>query len=325
MRTASLSPYPIAGLLALALLSGCLREELPVPPFERGEALEARVSLQADYRDQVWYDLSSQSVVSVNAKTAWDLGFSCADSSGSIWLNSSLGMEAAPAGTSDFGAVRSASGLRFRTDHPSGHPDSLALRNALQGGVYVINRGYDAAGNLLGYRKVQFSAPSEGVYRIRYARLDGSEERVAEIAKDSRYTFRAYSLATHEVREIEPPRDAYDLCFTQYQHIFYGPYQPYLVTGVLINPWRTQVAEDSLRGFEALSAAALNSADWSRARDAIGYDWKSFSLQTNQFTVYPQKVYLIRDGEGFVYKLHFLDFYDENGQKGSPLFRFQRL
>jgi hypothetical protein len=36
------------------------------------------------------------------------------------------------------------------------------------------------------------------------------------------------------------------------------------------------------------------------------------------------QVYVLRDSEGFIYKLPFLDFYDDNGQKGAPTFALQR-
>ena len=61
--------------------------------------------------------------------------------------------------------------------------------------------------------------------------------------------------------------------------------------------------------------------DW----DVIGYDWKDFSLQTNTFTIFSDKIYLIKDASGNLFKLRFIDFYDDNGIKGSPAFEFMRL
>lgn len=305
--------------------SACLREEIPVAPLERGEATTAQVSLQPDYRDQVWYDLGSQTIVSVNARTAWDLGLGCADSLPWLWLNSSCAMQATLTGTTDFEAVTGDAGLSYRPDHPSGLRDSLPLTAALDGQVVVIDRGYNAAGRLRGKVKFQLLSTDEDGYRFRYAQLNGSDEHRVEVTKDARFNFLGFSFTTHAPVEIEPPKDAYDLCFTTYTHLFYAPYMPYLVTGVWLNPHRTLAAQDSSLAFEAIDREWAATLPLSATRDLIGYDWKSYDIEAGGFTVYPERVYVLRDSEGFYYKLHFLDFYDENGQKGAPTFALQRL
>lgn len=313
-------------LWPLALLStACLREELPVAPFERGEAATVQVSMQSDYRDQIWYDLGSRSIVSVNERTAWDLGLGCADSTPWLWLNTSCAMQVALTGSMDFDAVTDDAALSYRPDHPSGHFDSLALTAALDGQVVVIDRGYNSAGRWRGKVKFQLLGVDAEGYRFRYARLDGSEAHTVEVAKDERFNFVGFSFTTHEAVQIEPPKESYDLCFTTYTHLFYDPLLPYLVNGALLNPHQTQAGLDTAYAFAAVDREVATTFALSSRRDAIGYDWKSYSIDAGSFTVYPEQVYVLRDSEGFWYKLHFLDFYDENGQKGAPTFAVQRL
>ncbi len=317
---------PFLLLFPLVWLStACLREELPVEPFERGEASTVQVNMQPDYQDQIWYDLGTQTIVSVNARTAWDIGLGCADSTPWLWLNTSCAMQVALTGEMDFDAVTDDATLRYRPDHPSGQRDSLALTAALDGQVVVIDRGYTPAGRLRGKIKFQLLATDADGYRFRYAQLDGSEAHTIEVAKDARYNFLGFSFTTHEAVEVEPPKADYDLCFTTYTHLFYDPYLPYLVNGALLNPYQTEAAMDTVYAFEAIDRELAADLMLSSARDVIGYDWKSYSLNTGSFTVYPEQVYVLRDSEGFYYKLHFLDFYDENGQKGAPTFAVQRL
>ncbi|MEL6652976.1 MAG: HmuY family protein [Bacteroidota bacterium] len=311
-------------LVCILSLSSCLREELPVEPYDRGDAVIAQVSMQANYRDQVWYDLGTNQVVATNAKTDWELGFLCADSVWGIRLNSSLAMQAAQTGETDFTAVSSASGLAFKIDHPTGELDSLAIQLPAED-VFVIDLGYTPSGSQRGYRKLQLISSENGQYQIRYAKLDGTDEQTVSVQKDAEYNFVAYSMTEQAQKAIEPPKEQYDLCFSQYMHLFYDPYQPYLVTGVINNPYLTEVALDSSAVFEAIESADADRLIWSRAWDAIGYAWKYYDLDEGAFTVFPEQVFMLRDNEGFLYKLHFQDFYDEGGNKGTPTFAFQRL
>jgi hypothetical protein len=41
--------------------------------------------------------------------------------------------------------------------------------------------------------------------------------------------------------------------------------------------------------------------------------------------VLPEMIYLLKSKEGYYWKLHFVDFYDSNGDKGSPAFEYQEL
>lgn len=317
--------YLLSTALLGGILTGCFQEELPIEPVDRGDVINASVVMQPNYRDQVWYSLVEERVVSVNAKTDWELGFLCTDSTYGIILNSSLAMGAAETGTTDFEAVTSDDDLEFFPDHSSGHPDSMALRNLLGGQVFVIDRGYTPSGASRGKVKFQLLSASNGTYEFRYAALNGEKEQVETLEKDDRFNFLAWSLQSHEVRQIEPEKTTYDLCFSQYTHLFYEPYTPYLVTGVIQNRHQMQVAEDTLRSFEEITSEDLDRLSWSSDLDIIGYDWKFFDFANNAFTVFSEDLFIIHNAAGFVFKLRFLDFYDESGNKGTPVFDFQRL
>ena len=57
----------------------------------------------------------------------------------------------------------------------------------------------------------------------------------------------------------------------------------------------------------------------------IGYDWKYYNLDAALYTIEPGLAYVIRDRDGFYYKLRFIDFYSEAGEKGYPKFEYVRL
>ena len=59
-------------LLALpALLSACLKDELPVPAQERGAGRSVQVCMGAGYQEQIWIDLGTGAVMATNNKSAW--------------------------------------------------------------------------------------------------------------------------------------------------------------------------------------------------------------------------------------------------------------
>ncbi|MEL6675552.1 MAG: HmuY family protein [Bacteroidota bacterium] len=314
-------------LIALTslLFSACLREETPVAPYDRGDATLDAVKLQAEYSQQIWYDLGTASIVKTSPKISWDLAFSCGDTGHAVWLNTSLAMMAAPTGETDFATVGSTAGFSLIPDHPTGIWDSLALRQLAQGEVYLIERGFKPDGKQLGKRKIQWVGEGRDYYEIRYGELSDVTGKVIRIEKDSRYNRVAFSFTSEEMVELEPPKDQYDLVFTQYTEVFYDPYLPYLVTGVLLNPHQTRVARITDLPFEGVSLADAEEDHFSSLRNAIGYNWKSYNYQTSTFIVHDTVNYLIQDAEGFYYKLHFTDFYDDQGQKGTPTFEFQKL
>lgn len=310
----------------VTLLCSCMREEIPVEAFDIGDVLLTQVEMHPDYRDQVWFDLGRNEVVSINKKISWDLAFSCSDSISVIYLNTSLGMQAADTEQADFEKAINEVGLNFRADHQSGHSDSLVLKDAITGNVYVIDRGYSPSGSRLDKWKFQLVDLKDNIYQIVFGQLDGEDYQTLSVPKDDRYNTVSISFIDAEVKYIEPQKDAYDIVFTQYVNVFYDPdYLPYLVTGTLSNPYLTEVGIDTLMTFEDIKASRFLEINFSQQRNKIGFDWKSFSLETNTFTVYPHKNYLIRDSEGFLYKLHFVDFYNKEGLKGYPTFEYRKL
>jgi hypothetical protein len=134
---------------------------------------------------------------------------------------------------------------------------------------------------------------------------------------------------------IAPERDAWDLQFTMYTHIFNETPDnieqpdtliPYLVTGVLQNPNGVAVAEHFEKPFAEITLGEAMSLVFDEDNiDVIGYDWKYFNFEAVTYDVLPNRVYIIRDTEGYLYKLQFIDFYSTTGEKGHPKFEFQRL
>jgi hypothetical protein len=230
-------------------------------------------------------------------------------------------------GSTDFSAVTDTNGFELNKswDVPSGNLDSTAIgdwRNKNE--VYLIDRGYTETGAHLGFRKIQFLSLDASKFTIRFAELNGNGETTLEIPKDSVYNFTFFTFSGGgKTLIVEPPKKDWDLVFTQYTHIFYDPFTPYLVTGCLLNRYNTTAVRDHSTNFHEINFEAISRNIFSNHINTIGYEWKSFNGTT--YITHPELNYLIKDQDGFYYKLHFIDFYSSTGIKGNPTWEYQEL
>ena len=333
----------ITQVLIIIAFTACEKDELPLPapvvnqatPIDTtgGENLIAKgvvitnaVTMDADYKHQIWFDLGTNSVVKTNLRTDWDLAFDCNLSDNILYLNAALNAAVAFTTETDFNQVSTDAGLNYTYEHQSGRTDKLAIGDvSSQRNVFIIDRGFNPSGNPLGKWKVQITLVQDGDYYLTCSKLNGDNLTTAIISKKPQYNRVAFSFSSLTELQIEPPKSDYDLCFTQYTHLFETPPLPYSVNGVIINSHNTEVAEEFNLDFNTITKSHAESLFYSEELNIIGYDWKSFSLQTNNFTIFSSQNYLINDASGNLFKLHFLDFYDDNGIKGTPSFELVRL
>ncbi|MBE0639801.1 MAG: HmuY family protein [Bacteroidales bacterium] len=334
--------YYLLSFIAIWFLTSCFKEEDPVKPFDRGDRQTATIEMTNDYIFQVYFDLDKGVEVSTNQKNDYDLAFDSSTEGSTILVNTSIFMQAALTDKTTMDEVTSASGLDFRFDASSGNPDSTAIGKwfaihetdtIFPGFVYVINRGIDLAGNPLGFKKIIFTGMENQTYHFQYADLDGSNHQVGNITKRPGYNFVYYSFDTKdEISTLEPERDQYSLLFTQYTTLLFtdvGDPYPYLVTGVLLNRFQTLAALVQDRSFDEIDLGFATGLELSSQNDRIGYDWKEVKgdLEGGNvfYEVWSDYNYIIRDHQGFYFKMRFVGFYNQQGEKGYPTFEFQRL
>lgn len=292
----------------------------------KGFIVSNTVNMESDYRNQIWFDLGTNAVIRTNLRTDWDLAFDCDLNDNILYLNAASNASVAFTTETNFVEVTSDVGLVYVYEHQSGNQDRLAIGDVTnQRNVFIIDRGFNPSGNALGKWKAQITLVQDGDYYLTSSRLNGDNLTTVIISKKPQYNRVAYSFASSNELQIEPSKTDYDISFTQYTHVFDNPPLPYSVNGVIINSHNTEVAEEFNLEFNAITKEHTQSLFYSEDLDVIGYDWKSFSLQTNNFTIFPDRNYLIKDASGNLFKLHFLDFYDDNGVKGTPSFEFIRL
>ncbi|MCX6279764.1 MAG: hypothetical protein NT004_16975 [Bacteroidetes bacterium] len=313
----------------------CFKEDVMIPFHPRGDVQTDTIAMTETYKYQLYFSLDSGSVVSSNIKTASDLGFESTPLGWRVILNSSSFMKAADLGAVEFGVSHDMPGVNLCFDKSDGNPDSTAIGEwfTVSAGdtistnhVYAVNRGMDELGNQLGEYQVIFDSLKAGTYYFRYALLSGGIVQKGVVHKDPMVNYLWFSFKENVTKPLEPPNSRYDLLFTQYTTMLYdkgAPY-PYLVTGVLSNRMGVAVARDTIHPFSEIIRDVALTLQYSKALDAIGYDWKDPDKNYN-YTIHPNLSYIIRNQSGNYYKLRFIGFYDRNGSKGYPVIEYQQL
>jgi len=323
-------------IILLFALTSCFEEDEMVTPHDPGDLTVGVVELTETYKYQVFYDLETNKSVKQNLISEWDLGFQTSDSGWHIILNTSKMMLAGNTGSTVFESVKSKGEIEMNYDPSHGNLDSTAIGNwyllsdknpvSLEY-VYIIDKGTDENGEMLGEKKVTFDFQDENTYVVRFANLNGSEEKTMVVPKDTSVNFVCFSFEKGIV-EIEPDKNSWDLQFGKYSTLLFtdvGDPYPYLVTGVLLNPYKTVAALDSIHQFEEVSFEIAEAQNLVNQKDIIGYEWKEYDFDNGMYQVYPEKIYILKNRIGFYYKLRFIDYYNSTGEKGFPTFEFLRL
>lgn len=324
----------------LLLLNSCFEEDNAVKPYNRGDITSNQVEMGAKYHNQIYFDLSTNTVVSSNLYGIWDLEFQSYDSY-YIRLNSARIMKAKDLGEVDFASIDGSMKYDdYATDVPSGNKDSMALgkwwtekdgKIVSKMHTYIIDRGKDEKSIKGGLRKLMILGADNNGYKIVYSELGAKVPDTLFVPRNDKYNFITFSFDSGGVvNNLEPPSNTWDILFTRYTALFDVPgFEVYPVTGALINTRLCYVSEaDSTVDFKEITSKDLANAIFTQKRDEIGWDWKQVDINTGVYTVNPMKKYLIKDTEGFIYKLRFVGFRKVVGGKseqGYPEFEFELL
>ncbi len=329
-------------LIMASTFSSCmddLESDIKIDPTPIPEGVKiGSADLGATYQNQVYYSLVSNQQVKVYTQGEFDLAFESTQNGWHILLNSSRFMHAGNTFNIDFNDVNSQAGVEMNFDNSNGSLDSTAIGNwaNISGGdtlsygfVYVIDLGLDANASPLGYRKIQLESLTDGKYFGRYANLDGSDETAFEIPKKPDIHFVGFSFANGgTIVDFEPPTSTYDIFIGQYTTMLYSgtePY-PYLVRGVLLNRTSSQAFQYmGEKEFSDIEFSDVSTTSFSPGMDVIGHEWKYYNLEEGFYSVDATMVYIIKNQTGNYYKLHFIGYYNENGQAGYPKFEFKKL
>ena len=320
--------YNILFLVVALVFNSCLEEESPVERLMPGPVETVQVEMEFPYRLQVYYDCNTNTILKSNSRFDWDISFESSSEGYHVLANTAKSVFVAILDSDNIEEEVSVSDLDWKWDVESGHLDSTVMKDWRgEHPVYVLDLQYDLMGRHLGYKKIKLLAVSEESYRLQSANLDGSSLIEHLVEKEENLNFVHFTFSNGGERLLlEPMKDDWDLLFSNHYHKFSNLPLPFVLTQVLINKENgVLVAENSDSNFEELELRDTANYSFTNDWDEIGYDWKVRNNQDNSFAIDTDKSFLVKDTEGFFFKLRFVDFYNDNGEKGYPKFEIQKL
>ena len=316
-------------IIVSLFLFGCEKSELPIEGHTMGQIEMNEISMNSNYSKQLYFNLTDNLVVKENLKTNWDLAFESSEQGWHILLNSSTLSRLSYLNNYNFEDIIDEDGLVWKWDDPRGIENGTALLEYPDTTVlYVVDRGFAVDGSQRGLKKMKIDSINNTSYFIRYSNLDNSDYHSISINKDPNVNFTYLSFDSNNTIDIEPPKEDWDLLFTQYTHLFEDNIETpaYLVTGVYSNYLNdVQVTKDSINNFEDINTTSITSSAFSNEQNAIGYKWKIYDFDAQIYSVNSQMTYIIKSVSNRYFKLRFLDFYNNEGEKGFPSFEIQEL
>jgi hypothetical protein len=325
-------------LMSISLVSCFKEDEKIFPPPPGDETLYSFEKSIYDY--QSYFDFSGDTCVAVIPNDSWQIEFGTDPASWEVRINSAAYYGVYPTGDSAFnGITRITDPLKYVFDMSDGNPDSCAFASWLNktdkpyyptGEVFLI--GENDGFKTIPKWKIRIDSYSDTSFTFTYATFPSGNPVKTEIFKDTRFSYVQYDLKANTQSFSQPQKTGYDLLFTQYGTILYddnGTPTPYYVRGILLNPFNTEASLDTLHSFEEITYETIKDYQFSSRRDVIGHEWKDVKVdQTNnsaEYFVNSRLNWIIKDTDGYYYKMKFLEFYNIEVQVGYTTIEFQRL
>lgn len=214
--------------------------------------------------------------------------------------------------------------------------------------VYLINMGYKVysgttnpgtiynIGEARGWKKIRILRSSLG-YKIQYADLDETSHKEFVVTKDSEYNYKFFSFTTGSYADIQPKKKDWDLCFTMFTNLTLNPasneYTSYVYPDVMLHnilggAGAYEVTATAGQGETAYNNFKKEDVDGSKFifhdQRTIGSNWRT-TTGTNGAEVYSNKFYVLKDSDGFFFKIRFLRMKDDQNYRGYPQFEYKPL
>ena len=235
---------------------------------------------------------------------------------------------------------------------PSGYTAIEEIKaNDSENGVYLVNMGKEiytgsvpvgsvaTGGDSRGWKKVQIVRSGEG-YKVKSADIDGNNYYEVTVAKNAAYNYNFISLKNKSEVSIQPEKKKWDLCFTVFTNTISGAGSYIYADFVTINNVGGTGAYEVIvpagtSGVEAYNNFKTSDINPSKFiyndQRVIGSNWRN-PVGTNGLEVYGDRFYIVKDPNGYYFKLRFTRLTkantDDQGvkdERGFPSFEYKPL
>jgi hypothetical protein len=235
---------------------------------------------------------------------------------------------------------------------PSGYTAIEEIKaNESENAVYLVNMGKDiytgsvpvgsvaTGGDSRGWKKVQIVRSGEG-YKVKSADIDGNNYYEVTVTKNAAYNYNFISLKNKSEVSIQPEKKKWDLCFTVFTNTIAGAGSYIYADFVTINNVGGTGAYEVIvpagtSGVEAYNNFKTSDINPSKFiyndQRVIGSNWRN-PVGTNGLEVYGDRFYIVKDPNGYYFKLRFTRLTkantDDQGvkdERGFPSFEYKPL
>lgn len=308
-------------------MSSCLQKDTAVilPAIDTNVQYN-EANLGADYKNQLFYNLEHNKIVHTSQYESWDLSFETSPEGYQVQMNGGKQNWISDIQSTHFDELTSNTSINpsWGFDSPTSTTENTYIGDWRDSNkVYIIKIANDA--NKI--YKFRLHSVSSEAYVMGYGNITDRQEKLITIPKDPEYAKAYFSFDDGgKIVTPNPKASTYDLVFTRYRHIYTDLNNTeYYVNGTLLGHKDIVAAIDTVHSWDAIDAAVAEQAQYSANTDIIGFNWKYFDLNNNVYKLYPNKIYLIKRGDGSVWKMKFLSFYNKEGISGTPSWQIQRL
>lgn len=347
------------------LFQSCINDNedpVAVSPIE-GSVVNPSVG-GATQPNQIWFDLSS-GTETMNQRTDWDLAFYSGDQFKVILNSSIMMAAGLIPNATNIDLVKESDVTALKEtvqvanfdpaninyvdtvtgEYISGKTAISEIKaNDSENGVYLVNMGRDifkgtvatgsvtTGGDLRGWMKVQIVRNGTG-YKVKYAELNSSTHKEVNITKNSDYNFSFFSLKNDRELLIQPEKHSWDICFTVFTNVIEGAgtyiYADFVLSNLIggVGAYEVIVPAPST-GSEAYNNFTKDDIDASKFvfddHRTIGGNWRN-PVGTNGLETYGDRFYVIKDADGFYFKIRFTRMTSPEGIRGYPQFEYKPL
>jgi len=326
-------------IIIILALTSCFKEDEKLFPPPPGDATLFSFD-QSIYNYHSYFDFSSDSATAQSLNDTWHIEFATAPDAWEIRVNSSAYYQVYKTGDTLFNGIVSVTDpLKYIFDTSNGKTDSSAFASWIDRSAnpFTPTKEVFLVGQYDGIKvkpkwKIRIESVNDTSFTFTYAAFPSGIPSKVNLIKNLSVNYIQYNLATNSVVEIEPMKMEYDLLFTQYGTTLYddlGVATPYFVRGILLNPFKVEAALDTLLSFNEITYDLIKDLHFSAVRDVIGHEWKDVKVDVNtntaEYFVNPKLNWLIKDTEGFIYKMRFIEYYNSEAVVGYITIQYQRL
>lgn len=228
---------------------------------------------------------------------------------------------------------------------PSGNTAIEEVKtNDSENAIYLVNMGKEiftgaiangsvaTGGDSRGWMKVQVVKSGDS-YKVKYAELNDTTHKELTVPKNSAYNYNFISLKKNKEVLIQPEKKKWDICFTVFTNIIDGAgsyiYADFVTTNNIGGAGAYEVKITApASGVEAYNNFKASDIDQSKFiyndQRIIGANWRN-PVGVNGLEVYGDRFYVIKDAEGYYFKLRFTRLTSTSGERGRPQFEYKPL